>query len=55
MHLLEATLNLESRSGCKANRERFMTEYVSMIQYNDENSLSSVLTIGLFKCDEVLL
>ena len=43
--LLEATLNLESDQVAK-QIERIHTEYVSMIQYNDENSLSSVLTIG---------
>lgn len=40
-----ATLNLESDQVAK-QIERIHTEYVSMIQYNDENSLSSVLTIG---------
>lgn len=43
--LLEATLNLESDQVAK-QIEKIHTEYVSMIQYNDENSLSSVLTIG---------
>ena len=43
--LLEATLNLESDQIAK-QIEKIHTEYVSMIQYNDENSLSSVLTIG---------
>ena len=43
--LLEATLNLEADQLAK-QIEKIHTEYVSMIQYNDENSLSSVLTIG---------
>lgn len=43
--LLEATLNLEADQVAK-QIEKIHTEYVSMIQYNDENSLSSVLTIG---------
>ena len=43
--MLEATLNLESDQVAK-QIEKIHTEYVSMIQYNDENSLSSVLTIG---------
>ena len=43
--MLEATLNLEADQVAK-QIEKIHTEYVSMIQYNDENSLSSVLTIG---------
>ena len=43
--LLEATLNLEADQVAK-QIEKIHTEYVSMIQYNDENSLGSVLTIG---------
>ena len=38
-------LNLEADQVAK-QIEKIHTEYVSMIQYNDENSLSSVLTIG---------
>ena len=38
-------MNLEADQVAK-QIEKIHTEYVSMIQYNDENSLSSVLTIG---------
>lgn len=43
--LLDATLNGEA---CKVAQgiERIHTQFASSIQYNDENSLSSVLTIG---------
>ena len=38
-------MNLEADQVAK-QIEKIHTEYVSMIQYNDENSLSSVLTIA---------
>lgn len=43
--LLEATLDMDCAMVAE-KIERIHMEYVSMIQYNDENSLSSVLTIG---------
>ncbi|MDO4324606.1 MAG: AAA family ATPase [bacterium] len=44
-NLLDATLNMESEEVAAAI-EKIHTEYVSSIQYNNENSLSSVLTIA---------
>ncbi len=43
--LLEATLNMEEKAVADS-MERIHQEYSSVIQYNDENSLSSVLTIA---------
>lgn len=43
--LLEATLNMDGETVAE-KIERIHTEYASVIQYNDENSLSSVLAIG---------
>ena len=43
--LLDATLDMDCEAVVDAI-EKIHMEYVSMIQYNDENSLSSVLTIG---------
>lgn len=45
MKLLEATLDMEA-DVVAAEIEKIHMEYVPVIQYNDENSLSSVLTIG---------
>lgn len=43
--LLNATLDMEEEK-VAAGIEKIHTEYVSSVQYNDENSLSSVLTIA---------
>lgn len=43
--LLEATLDMDSEIVAEWI-EKIHTEYASVIQYNDENSLSSVLTIA---------
>ena len=43
--LLAATLNMEEEE-VAADIEKIHTEYAPFIQYNDENSLSSVLTIA---------
>lgn len=43
--LLEATLDMDTDTVAKT-LERVHREYASVIQYNDENSLSSVLAIG---------
>ena len=43
--LLEATLDMDAEAVAESI-ERIHMEYVSYIQYNNENSLSSVLTIG---------
>lgn len=43
--ILRATLELDEESVAE-QIERIHTDYVSVIQYNDENSLSSVLTIA---------
>lgn len=43
--LLDATLDMDCENVAE-KIEKIHMEYVSMIQYNDENSLSSVLTIG---------
>ncbi|MGN0159215.1 MAG: AAA family ATPase [Brotaphodocola sp.] len=44
-NLLDATLNMEPEE-VAAGIEKIHTEYASSIQYNNENSLSSVLTIA---------
>mgnify|MGYP005933492039 CR=1 FL=1 len=43
--LLEATLNMDEETVAE-KIEKIHTEYVSNIQYNNENSLSSVLSIA---------
>lgn len=43
--LLDATLDMDERAVAEA-LEKIHTEYASAIRYNDENSLSSVLSIG---------
>ena len=43
--MLDATLDMDCENVAE-KIEKIHMEYVSMIQYNDENSLSSVLTIG---------
>ena len=43
--LLDATLDMDQEAVAE-KIEKIHMEYASMIQYNDENSLSSVLTIG---------
>lgn len=43
--LVDATLNMEAEK-VAVGIEKIHTEYASSIQYNDENSLSSVLTIA---------
>ena len=43
--ILEATLDMDA-GAVAAGVEKIHTQYVSSIQYNDENSLSSVLTIA---------
>ena len=43
--LLEATLDLDAQAVAEGI-EKIYREYASVIQYNNENSLSSVLTIG---------
>ena len=43
--LLEATLDMDTETVAKSI-EKIHSEYTSVIQYNDENSLSSVLTIA---------
>ena len=43
--LLNATLDMDSTAVAE-NIEKIHMDYTSMIQYNDENSLSSVLTIA---------
>ena len=43
--LLEATLDLDTRAVAE-KIEKIHEKYVSVIQYNNENSLSSVLTIA---------
>ena len=43
--LLDATLNMEAEKVAQGI-EKIHTEFASAIQYNDENSLSSVLAIG---------
>ena len=45
MKLLEATLDMNEK-GVAAEIEKIHSDYTSVIQYNDENSLSSVLTIA---------
>lgn len=42
---MDATLNMESEA-VASQMEKIHEEYVSLIQYNNENSLSSVLTIA---------
>ena len=44
-HLLEATLDMD-KEAVEEGIEKIHTEYVSNIQYNNENSLSSVLAIA---------
>mgnify|MGYP000071411069 FL=1 len=44
-HLLEATLDMDEEAVVE-EIEKIHTEYVSNIQYNNENSLSSVLAIA---------
>ena len=44
-HLLEATLNMDEEAVAEGI-EKIHTEYVSNVQYNNENSLSSVLAIA---------
>ena len=44
-HLLEATLDMDEEAVAEGI-EKIHTEYVSNIQYNNENSLSSVLAIA---------
>ena len=44
-HLLEATLDMDEETVAKGI-EKIHTEFASSIQYNNENSLSSVLTIA---------
>ena len=44
-HLLEATLDMDE-GAVEEEIEKIHTEYVSNIQYNNENSLSSVLAIA---------
>ena len=44
-HLLEATLDMDEEA-VEEGIEKIHTEYVSNIQYNNENSLSSVLAIA---------
>ena len=43
--LLESTLDMDEQA-VAAGIERIHTEYASTIEYNNENSLSSVLTIA---------
>ena len=43
--LLDATLDMDTETVAK-NIEKIHSEYTSVIRYNDENSLSSVLTIA---------
>lgn len=43
--LLEATLDMDTEA-VVAGIEKIHMQYASAIQYNNENSLSSVLTIG---------
>lgn len=43
--LLEATLDMDAEAVAEG-MEKIHTEYASAIQYNNENSLSSVITIG---------
>ena len=45
VNLLEATLDMESKK-VASQIEKIHNDYVSVIQYNNENSLSSVLTIA---------
>ena len=45
MQLLESTLDMDEEAVVECI-ERIHTEYASSIQYNNENSLSSVLAIG---------
>lgn len=45
MELLDATLELDAETVAK-NIEKIHREYTSVIRYNDENSLSSVLTVA---------
>lgn len=54
LELLEATLELDSVR-VAAEIERFMTNYASAIQYNDENSLSSVLSIAYLGAMQYIL
>ena len=51
MKLLEATLDMNEK-GVAAEMEKIHSDYTSVIQYNDENSLSSVLT-DVYKRQEV--
>ena len=44
-NLLQATLDEETESVAE-QMERIHTEYASAIQYNNENSLSGVVTLG---------
>ena len=44
-NLLDATINMDSRKVAE-QIEKIHSQYVSVIQYNNENSLSSVLTIA---------
>lgn len=44
-HLLEATLDMDAEA-VASRIEKIHTDYTSVIQYNDENSLSSVLSIA---------
>lgn len=47
-HLLEATLNMDEEAVAEGI-EKIHTEYVSNVQYNNENSLSSVLAIAYLR------
>ncbi len=50
-HLLEATLNMDEEAVAEGI-EKIHTEYVSNVQYNNENSLSSVLAIAYLRSME---
>ena len=50
--LLDATLDMDEEATAE-KIEKIHTEYVSAIQYNNENSLSCVLS-SLFKCNAIL-
>lgn len=43
--LLTATLSRDEKQ-VAAEIDKFHSQYASMIQYNDENSLSSIITIA---------
>ena len=43
--LLTATLSMDEKQ-VAAEIDKFHSQYASMIQYNDENSLSSIITIA---------